>query len=232
MPSSASHSPKPRTPGMSMMWPPPGRSMIWRETVVCRPLPSLRTSVVFCTWLPTSMFTKLDLPTPLRPMSTAVLSPSAMACARRCTDSGLRSDTARSSSLPTKPSMRRRTSSTSSAEAIRSALVSTTITWAPVSCANTSSRSSRRMFTSSMGCATTTKSKLAASVWGRARSVGSLRTKQVRRASVSSMIPLSCPSGRETRTRSPTTARLSLPFTSEMACSQRTSSPLSKRTRG
>ena len=62
------------TAGMSMMKPPPGMATISRLTVVCRPLPSRsRTGVVSCNSCPTSMLIRLDFPTPLLPMSTAVV---------------------------------------------------------------------------------------------------------------------------------------------------------------
>ena len=70
MPDSASHNPRPRTPGMSTMRPPPGSSITSRLTVVCRPLPSpSRTAAVSWTSSPSSRFTRLDFPTPLHELA-------------------------------------------------------------------------------------------------------------------------------------------------------------------
>ena len=232
MPSSASHSPKPRTPGMSTMRPAPGTSTISRLTVVWRPLPSpSRTAPTLKTSAPTSMFTRLDFPTPERPMSTVVV-PGARSARTASTDAGSSSDTTSTSAAG---AARARTASTVArvaASSARSALVSTTVTSAPVSKASTSSRSRRRRFTSPTGWATITRSKLAASTWGTARSVGSLRTNSRVRGAMASMTPLSCAGGTATSTTSPITARRRSPFTRAVACSQRRSSPSSKRTSG
>ena len=109
---------------------------------------------------------------------------------------------------------------------------STTVTAAPVSYASTSSRSRRRRFTSASGWAKMTRSKFAASTWGTARSVGSLRTKARSRGQMDSIMPLSWPSGAFTSTKSPMTARTFSPLTRAVACSQRTRRPSSHRTSG
>ena len=206
---------------------------ISRLTVVWRPAPSVsRTIPVSCTSRPTSRLTKLDLPTPLRPMSTAVV-PSGTSARTASTLSGIASDTTSvSTSAPTSARTRSRTRTTASSLSARSALVSTTDTAAPVSWASTSSRSSLRIFTSVEGCVTITRSKLAASTWGTARSVGSFRTSSRERGSTSTMSALSLRSANETRTLSPITARTRSPFTSDVACLQRSSRPSSRRTKG
>lgn len=85
--------PRPRTPGISTMRPAPGTSTISRLTVVWRPLPSpSRTAPTLKTSAPTSMFTRLDFPTPERPMSTVVV-PGARSARTASTDAGSSSDT-------------------------------------------------------------------------------------------------------------------------------------------
>ena len=71
MPAPASQRPSSRVPGVSMISPPPGSSISSRRVVVCRPLPSARTSPVASASLPDSRFTSVDLPVPLGPTSTA-----------------------------------------------------------------------------------------------------------------------------------------------------------------
>ena len=233
MPASASHSPRPRTPGMSTTYPPPGMATISRLTVVWRPLPSpSRTVPVSCTSSPTSMLTRLDFPTPDFPTSTVVV-PGAMRARTASTLSVLPSDTTNvRTSGPASVRTRSATCSTCSSLSARSAFVSTTVTAAPVSYASTSSRSRRRRFTSASGWAKMTRSKFAASTWGTARSVGSLRTKARSRGQMDSIMPLSWPSGAFTSTKSPMTARTFSPLTRAVACSQRTRRPSSHRTSG
>ena len=72
-PASASQSPTPRSPGVSIRTPPPGRTSRLRVVVVCRPLPS--TSRVACTSMtsaPSRALARVDLPAPDWPSSTAV----------------------------------------------------------------------------------------------------------------------------------------------------------------
>ena len=176
---------------MSTIKPPPGTATISRLTVVWRPLPSSRTGVVSCTAEPTSMFTMLDFPTPLFPMSTAVVPAGTSARTASMLAGSFSDTTSVRTSGPTRARTRLRTAAACSSLSARSAFVNTTVTAAPVSYASTNSRSSRRTFTSANGCATNTRSKFAASTCGSARSVGSLRTNARVRGRMPPMMPLS-----------------------------------------
>ncbi len=157
-PSSTSCRPIERRPGVSMTIPPPGRGSSSRWTVVCRPRPSdSRTAPVAIASPPAMALTRVDLPAPDRPSSTAV-SPWPGSSASRPAPEGAQT---------------RWTAAPGAAAAIasrstsaRSALVMTTDGRAPLSQARASSRSIRpRSGSGTAGSTTWTTSTLAASTW-------------------------------------------------------------------
>ncbi len=202
-------------------------------TVVCRPMSSAsRTAPVSKASLPRRAFSSVDLPAPDSPstIATCPLGTSALTASRpQATPSSPASTRMRSSSAPsaaldvsasglvspkisrTAATSRRKTSSPA-----RSALVSTTATSAPQSRAMTAERAMRSHETSRSPscCTTSTTSTLAASVCFSPRALPFQRAMSLSRGRISSINPMSWPSGRRAHTQSPTAAR-------EFSCRER-----------
>ena len=210
-PSSASTSPRLRRPGVSITIPPEGSTIRSRVTVVWRPLASpARTSAVCWTSSPARRLTRVDLPAPDSPSSTAVRCPTSSSW-MASTPSPVTEDSTWTSASPARSRTSPTTASTStpSAEA-RSALVSTMVGVAPDSQANTRERSMRPGFTGRSRPATIrTWSTSAARTCSVTRSAGSRRDSWDQRGSTAATVAAPSWSPGSMATQSPDTGSTS-----------------------
>ena len=150
-----------------------------RCVVVCRPLPSARTSAVASASLPDKRFTSVDLPVPLGPTSTATR-PSSRISRRRASPAP-DALTAMTSAPAATDRAARRSSSTSS---LRSDLVSRTTGAAPLDHAIASARSMRRSRSGTPSATVMkTRSMLAATAWPAVATPAARRMSTLRRGS-------------------------------------------------